>query len=111
MTFTNTIKGALATTAILAMMATTAAAANRVVTIVNQTGYTIMEFYGSNTGSNSWEEDILGYDVIPSNSSMNINFDDGTGYCMFDFKAVFDDGDEMIEKQINICEIGTYTYY
>ena len=83
---------------------------NRKVRIVNKTGFTIIEFYGSNKGSRSWEEDILGADVIPSGSYMNINFDDGTGYCKFDFKAVFSDGDVLVEKNINICEVGTYTY-
>ncbi|MVO15049.1 hypothetical protein [Parasedimentitalea huanghaiensis] len=87
-----------------------AAALDRRVRIVNQTGYVLVEFYGSNKGSRSWEEDILGPDVLGSGQSVMINFDDGTGYCKFDFKAVFDDGDELIRKNVNICEIGTYTY-
>ncbi|MCK4861972.1 MAG: hypothetical protein KAS85_08695, partial [Rhodobacteraceae bacterium] len=44
-----------------AMFALPAAALNRVVTIVNQTGFVMVEFYGSNKGTSSWEEDILGY--------------------------------------------------
>jgi hypothetical protein len=96
--------------AILFSTVTTAAALDRRVKIVNRTGFTIVQFYGSNKGSRSWEEDILGRDVIPSNSSMWINFNDGTGYCKFDFKAVFNDGDEVVSRNINICEIGTYTY-
>lgn len=101
----------LATSAVLAAtFGLPAAAANRVVTIVNNTGYTIVEFYGSNKGTTSWEEDILGYDVLGSYSSININFDDGTGYCIFDFKAVFNDGNEVVSKGINVCEIPTFTY-
>ena len=45
-----------------------AAALDRRVEIINNTGFTIVEFYGSNTGSDSWEEDILGTDVLPSGS-------------------------------------------
>jgi hypothetical protein len=100
----------LAGISLAAALANPAAALDRRVTIVNKTGYTIMEFYGSNTGTNSWEEDIFGRDVLPSGRSMVINFNDGTGYCMFDFKAVFDDGDVIVSEDINICEIGTYTY-
>ena len=93
-----------------ATFALPAAALNRVLTIVNDTRYVIVEFYGSNKGSTSWEEDILGYDVLGSYDSLNINFDDGTGYCIFDFKAVFDDGDEVVTKGVNVCEIPTFTY-
>lgn len=92
---------------------TTAAPAlslDRLVTIVNNTGFTIIRFYGSNTGSGSWEEDILGDDVLPSGSSVVINFDDASGYCMFDFRAEFEDGDVLERGGVNVCEIGTFTY-
>ncbi len=103
----------LASMASLAILATTAlptAAQDRRVTIVNDTDFTIVRFYGSNKGSDSWEEDILGSDVLGPNSSVSINFDDGTGYCKFDFRAEFNDGDVLIKKDVNICEIGTFTY-
>ncbi|AXX99143.1 hypothetical protein [Profundibacter amoris] len=101
---------ALLALSLLFTSATTVSALDRRVRIVNETGYTIVRFYGSNKGSDSWEEDILGSDVLPSGSSVNINFDDGSGYCKFDFKAVFDDGDVLVKKNINICKIGTFTY-
>jgi hypothetical protein len=92
------------------MLATPVAALDRRVTIVNETGFTMTNFYGSNTGSNSWEEDILGQDVLPSGSQVSINFNDQSGYCMFDFKAVFEDGDELIRERVNVCEVSTFTY-
>jgi hypothetical protein len=101
---------ALLALSLLFTSASTVSALDRRVRIVNETGYTIVRFYGSNKGSDSWEEDILGSDVLPSGSSVNINFDDGSGYCKFDFKAVFDDGDVLVKKNINICKIGTFTY-
>ncbi|MGL5009853.1 MAG: hypothetical protein ACRC6I_08215 [Paracoccaceae bacterium] len=102
-------KAALATLLSLAM-AVPAAAQERYVTIINNTGYTIVNFFGSNTGTSSWEEDILGNDVLPSGSSVRINFNDGTGYCMFDFLAIFDDGEQLIREGVNICELDTFTY-
>ncbi|MBU9698554.1 hypothetical protein GU927_011940 [Rhodobacteraceae bacterium HSP-20] len=87
-----------------------AAALDRRVEIINNTGFTIVEFYGSNTGSDSWEEDILGTDVLPSGSSVVIDFDDRSGYCKFDFRAVFEDGDVLEKGGVNICEIATFTY-
>ena len=106
-------KSLITTMAALAVTATSAMPAfalDRRVRIVNETGYVLVEFYGSNKGSTSWEEDILGPDVLGNGQSVMIDFDDGTGYCMFDFKAVFDDGDVLTRKGVNICEIGTYTY-
>lgn len=95
----------------LAIAAAPALAEDRRVEIVNNTGYTITNFYGSNTGSNSWEEDILGKGTIPPGESTVINFDDASGYCMFDFKAVFEDGDEIVDEKIDVCTIGTFTYH
>ncbi len=96
--------------AITASSAMPALALDRSVTIVNDTDFTIVRFYGSNKGSTSWEEDILGDQVLKPHTSVNINFDDGSGYCKFDFRAEFNDGDVMVKKNINICEIGTFTY-
>ncbi len=75
-------------TALAAIVASTmampAAALDRRVTIINDTNFTIVRFYGSNKG---------------------------TGYCKFDFKAVFDDDDVLVANDINVCKIGTYTYH
>ncbi len=106
----NRVFGALVVLLFAVVIAGSASAEDRRVRIVNDTGYTLQEFYGSNVGSDSWEEDILGYDVIGPYSSLIIDFDDGSGYCLFDFKAVFSDGDVLIRKRVNVCEISSYTY-
>lgn len=87
-----------------------ASALDRRVKIVNQTGYTIVEFYASNTGTDDWQEDILGPDVLPTGSSVMINIDDGTGYCKYDLLAIFEDGDEVVQPDVNVCEVATFTY-
>ena len=97
--------------ATLAIAAAPALAEDRRVTIVNNTGYTITNFYGSNTGSDSWEEDILGKDLLPPGGSVVINFDDATGYWMCDCRAAFEDGDEIVDEKIDVCTIGTFTYH
>ena len=85
-------------------------AADRRVRIINETSYDIVRFYGSNVGTDSWEEDILGRDVLRAGRSVMINFDDGSGYCIFDFKAVFDDGDEVVKERVNVCKIGSFRF-
>jgi hypothetical protein len=109
MTSARGIVAAIAATLVLGHAAP-AESLDRRVRIVNETGFTIVRFYGSNTGTDDWQEDILGQDVLPSGSSVIINFDDGTGYCKYDLRAVFDDGDEVTQGGVNICEVGTLTF-
>lgn len=96
----------------IAGLADSASADNldRRVRIVNNTGFTIVRFYGSHTDADSWQEDIFGNDILPSGNSIVVNFDDGTGYCIFDFRAEFDDGDVLEKFGVNVCEIGTFNY-
>jgi hypothetical protein len=97
----------------LAMMAVgtmDAAALDRRVRINNYTSYDIIEFYASNKGSRSWEEDILGRSILPAGHSVVINIDDGSGYCKFDFLAVFEDGEELVKYDNNVCELSQFNY-
>ena len=87
-----------------------AVAEDRRVRIINDTRHTMVRFYASNSSRTNWEEDILGQRVLPAGQSVMINIDDGSGACLFDFKAVFDDGDVLIRNQINVCQISQYRY-
>ncbi|MEL6684332.1 MAG: hypothetical protein AAFN63_05180 [Pseudomonadota bacterium] len=89
---------------------TSAVVADRRVVIANATGQTIWRFYGSRTTTSSWEEDILGSDVLPSGSSIRIDFDDGTGACMFDLKAEFRDGSSRVESGVDVCSVSQVTF-
>jgi hypothetical protein len=97
-------------TALFALTNSAAMAMERKVTINNQTSFTIVEFYASNTGTADWQEDILGSEVLPAGSSVTINIDDGSGYCKYDFLAVFDDGDELVSADNNVCELDEFNF-
>lgn len=83
---------------------------DRKLEVINQTGFTIVAFYGSHTDAGTWEENIFGGEVLASGQSVVVNFDDGTGYCVFDIRAEFDDGDVLEEYGVNVCELETFTY-
>lgn len=87
-----------------------ASAEDRRVRIINETNHTIERFYASNIAQESWEEDILGKDVLEPGQDVTIDIDDGSGRCKFDFKAEFDDGTSLVRKNINVCEISSYRY-
>ncbi|KQN76869.1 hypothetical protein [Devosia sp. Leaf64] len=94
----------------LAASVVNASALDRRVQINNKSSYDIVEFYASNTGTNSWEEDILGKDILPAGHSVMINIDDGSGYCKYDFLAVFEDGDKVTSTDNNVCELADFSF-
>jgi hypothetical protein len=101
--------------AVLALAASAALAGpslaeDRRITVQNDTGFAIVKFYGSKDGAADWQENILGQSVLESGSSVKIDFDDGTGTCVFDFRVVFDDGDELVKTAVNVCEVSTLAY-
>ncbi len=94
-----------------AMLVTLSAhAADRNVDIVNKTGMTMTAFYASVTNANSWEENILGNDNLADGDTQPVDIDDGSGKCVFDFKAVFKGGGSAEKRGINVCQVSTFTF-
>jgi hypothetical protein len=87
-----------------------AAAIDRRVRIINESGHNIVAFYGVTVGVDEWRESLLGDDILPAGGSIILNFDDGSGYCRYRFRAVFADGIELVRDSVNVCDIGTYRY-
>lgn len=83
---------------------------NRRVRIHNQTGWTMTHFYASDSRVDSWQEDILGSGVLGAGNSILINIDDGSGACVYDFKARFSNGQELTRFGVNVCQIADYYY-
>jgi hypothetical protein len=100
----------LAFAAVASLGVSSANALDRRVNIINETSSVIVEFYASSVGVREWEEDILGPDILESGASVVVNIDDGTGYCKYDFMAVFDDGEEVIKGDVNVCEISSFRF-
>ena len=84
---------------------------DRNVQVINDTSTTLRELYGSNSGRDSWEEDVLGADVLRPRASVRVNWDDGTCACIFDFKAVYADGTETIRRRFNVSTESTRRIY
>lgn len=94
-----------------AALAASAASANDYrVTIVNKTGLTMKHFYASVTSTNAWEEDILGKDELDDGESVDVEIDDGSDKCHYDFKAVFENGASLERADIDVCKTTSFTY-
>ena len=96
--------------ALVALSISSAAALDRRVQINNNTGYDIVQFYASNKGTNDWQEDILGRGILPAGESVIITIDDGSGYCNFEFLAVFEDDDQVVSRNNNVCELSQFNF-
>jgi hypothetical protein len=82
---------------------------NREMYLVNRSDSSIIGFYASNIGTNSWEENILSGEELDPGYRVRMNLDDGTGYCRFDFKTVFQDGSYVIRRNVDVCQLVDYT--
>lgn len=103
-------KTAAAVFAATLLLASPVLAANRHVLVRNKTSYTITAFQASNTGTDSWEENILGNDPLEPGQQVDVNIDDGTGACHFDFLATFEDNTTAQKNDVNVCKIGQFDF-
>lgn len=99
-----------APTAPVAVPASPAPSPLHLVRIINSTRHTMEHFFVSNIHTNSWQDDLLSSAALLPGQSEDINIDDGTGACEFDFKAVFDDNQQLIRRDVNVCSINSYRY-
>ena len=76
-------------------------AADYYVDIANRTGYTIYYMYVSPADSKSWEEDVLGSDVLQDGDTQRVKL---TGYKspLFDIRLVDEDEDSYTFWNIDV---------
>lgn len=78
--------------------------------LVNDTGVDIYELYVSSVKANSWEEDVLGVDVLEDGDSVEINFSGHEG-CKWDLMVKDSDGNSLTWENLNLCDISVVTLH
>ncbi len=79
--------------------------------LTNETSVDMVEFYASPQTAVEWEADILANRTIRANGDWTtITLPSNRG-CIYDFLAVFADGDKLERYGIDVCELETHTYY
>ncbi len=83
---------------------------NRRVRVHNQTGWTITRFYAADARTHSWVQYPLGAPAMDPGRSWVLNIDDGSGACLYDLKAEFANGQNLVRPAVNVCVVADYYY-
>ena len=103
----------IAAALLVAATVTSAFADKRDFTVVNNSSIVFAHLYVAATDSESWEEDILGKDVLAQGESWNITFskyDGEAGKCLYDIKVVGKAGEEGKLLKVDLCTVTTVTF-
>lgn len=93
----------------LTLSSTGAMAGQQDFSIVNKTGYPIKHIYVSEANNNSWDEDVLGRDVLNNGESFDLQFGRAEKTCNWDMKVTYDDGESAVWQALNLCQISKLT--
>lgn len=88
-----------------------AIAANVDFSLINSTPVDLVEFYAAPQGASSWGEDLLD-NISPVSSGKTTTLDipnQGSG-CLYNFLAVFENGNRLPTYEINLCNTRQYTF-
>lgn len=94
-----------------AMLCGTALAGDQDFTLVNRTGLSIIELYVSPSDTDSWEEDVLGVDVLGEGERCNVSFHRDEDSCIWDLMIVDEDEDEIHWTGLDLCEVSVVTLF
>jgi hypothetical protein len=89
--------------------ASPAEAQDRRVRVVNNTSQLLVKLQASNVNRTSWEEDILGKNILRPGQATVANLNDGSGQCLFDLRATFRSGATATRRRVNVCQISSWT--
>ena len=90
---------------------TVAERSDHVFTLTNDTSVDMLEFYASPQSATDWEVNMLEDKTVGANGDWTVITLSSDRGCLYDFLAVFADGDRLDKYGIDVCELETHTYY
>ena len=98
-------------TAIFLSYPLTAVAEDVEFNIINLSDSSIVGFYVSHSKANAWGGNLMpdGF-LLPPGNQTDVTIHDGRTTCMYDIGAEFQDGEELEDYDIDICELESYTF-
>ncbi len=75
----------------------------------NDSALTLTEFHVEPMSSKTWGENILTSPIAPGEFA-TVTIADGKTTCNYGIRGAFKDGDPVEHEDLNLCELGSYTY-
>jgi hypothetical protein len=76
-------------------------------TVTNYTGHTVVTLSVSPTGEGSGGQDILGGANLGNGESAQISFNRSEAQCVWDIKAIYDDGGTLDSPRVDVCQVAS----
>lgn len=77
--------------------------------LINRGSQALAEFYAAPANGGVFDENVLGADLLAPDERAVITIADGGDACLYDFNFVFENGDEVTRRNVDLCEVDTYT--
>jgi hypothetical protein len=78
--------------------------------LINKSDSNVVGFYVSHTGTKDWEENLIEGSYLPSGNELTVTIQDGRTACEYDVRTEFEDGSTSEDYDLNLCELGSYTF-
>lgn len=108
--FRNIMVAAVLSLPIVSLTVGSAKAEDLEFKLKNETSSNLVEFYVDSSDQDSWGENLLKGEVVRQGESGTVTIADGKTTCTYDILGVFADGSKVDERNLNLCELGSYTY-
>lgn len=102
---------AFVTSLLFALAVGVAAADRRDFYIYNKGTEPIYYVRVSHISETKWGDDILGQDVLMPDERVKITFSDDSDLCYYDIQVEYKDGDKREERNVNLCETSSVSFY
>ena len=78
--------------------------------LTNLSDSSVVGFYVSPTDTDRWEENLIAGGYLPSGNEIDVVIADGADTCMYDIRTEFEDGETTEDYDLDLCELGEYTF-
>lgn len=99
------IRNTLGVLFVLLAITSPAVAGRQDFVLVNKVGFTIHQIFVSPASTDNWEEDVLGNRALPDNAQITVAFPVDASKCVWDLKAVDEQGETAEFASLNLCNI------
>ena len=80
--------------------------------LINRTDDAVVGFYVSHTGTSEWEENLIPEgSYLAGGYEVDVIIADGLATCDYDILVEFDNGEELEDYNLDLCELGSYTVH